>query len=113
MPMVQVNCRDCGEVTIPGYVIYVMRCVETGSDTYIFICPVCCMRECRPADAHIVDILRSTGACERLWHLPPELTKSIIREGPPITIDDVLDFTAALRTLPDDEILANAERQID
>jgi hypothetical protein len=65
---------------------------ESGEGVYSFVCPVCEDLVEKPADRKIVSLLRSVGVeiTER------EDAQSLEFEerpgGPPITIDDVIDF---------------------
>lgn len=64
---------------------------DSGEGVYSFVCPVCEDVVEKPADRKIVSLLRSVGVeiTEREGAVP-ELDER--PDGPPITIDDVVDF---------------------
>ena len=67
MTVIRVTCGGCGDVELDAVDMAVRRCVETGVATYVFICPDCHMAEVRPAQDHVVEVLRSAGvSCLRL-----------------------------------------------
>jgi hypothetical protein len=47
------------------------------------------------ADSKIVDLLVSSGVRLDVWHLPAELEE--VRQGEPITYDDLLEFHYAIQ----------------
>ncbi len=72
----------------------IMLTVESrsGEGTYSFVCPVCEDLVEKPADRKIVSLLKSVGVeiseREDDGSIEPEARP----EGPPFTLDDVIDF---------------------
>jgi len=90
MALIRATCNECGDVELRSRDLQVRICVDNGSSTYLFRCPVCRMTEVKPADDQIVDILAAAGVRCIEWRLPQELGERPV--GEPITHDDVLDF---------------------
>ncbi len=68
--------------------------VEQDSEEgiYSFVCPVCEDVVEKPADRKIVSLLRSVGVETTEREVTIENLDEERPEGPPITIDDVVDF---------------------
>ena len=64
---------------------------ESGEGVYSFVCPVCEDVVEKPADRKIVSLLRSVGV-EISEHEAPSAEFEERPDGPPITIDDVIEF---------------------
>lgn len=64
---------------------------DSGEGVYSFVCPVCEDVVEKPADRKIVSLLRSVGV-EITEHEAPVAELAERPGGPPITIDDVIDF---------------------
>ena len=71
---------------------------DSGEGTYSFVCPVCEDVIEKPADRKIVTLLRSAGV-ETSEGQPTAATapEESRPEGPPFTLDDVIDFHFLLR----------------
>jgi len=64
---------------------------DSEEGVYSFVCPVCEDVVEKPADRKIVSLLRSVGV--EITEREAAMTELDERpEGPPITIDDVVDF---------------------
>jgi hypothetical protein len=95
MTSIRTNCPRCGEVEMRADVISLAVDPEAEEGVYSFVCPVCEDVVEKPADRKIVSLLRSVGVeiteqAEAQASLPLEFEER--PEGPPITIDDVIDF---------------------
>ena len=90
MTSIRTNCPRCGEVEMRADTILLLLDKERGDEGYYrFICPVCEDQVDQPADRKIVSLLKSCGV------KPQEIEKiepSAHEDGPPIVIDDVVDF---------------------
>jgi hypothetical protein len=69
-------------------------CSDDDSGAYSFRCPGCDAPVAKPASAHIVELLVSSGVRLEMWRRPAELLEN--HGGAPLTPDDLLDFHVAL-----------------
>lgn len=90
MPIIRASCPACGDVDILPEDMTIMVCVSDGQTSYVFRCPVCMMAVSREVDRRIMEILVSAGVKVHFWRLPSELSER--PEGPPINLDDLIDF---------------------
>jgi predicted RNA-binding Zn-ribbon protein involved in translation (DUF1610 family) len=91
MTSIRTNCPRCGEVEMRADVISLALEQNSGEGVYSFVCPVCEDVVEKPADRKIVSLLRSVGV--EIMEREAEAVEDESRpEGPPITIDDVIDF---------------------
>lgn len=93
---VRVNCPDCGDVSIENEAITLRPCVDDATRTvYNFRCPKCgrqVAKRCVPIVAGLIIGLSDVTIAP--WFLPAELFEE--HDGPPITVDDVIDFHEAI-----------------
>lgn len=94
MATIRASCRECGDVELTTGDVHVRTCLDDGSGTYRFRCPVCRMTEVKSADDRTVQLLVSAGVSYSEWTLPAELQERPM--GDAITHDDLLDFHTAL-----------------
>jgi predicted RNA-binding Zn-ribbon protein involved in translation (DUF1610 family) len=90
MTSIRTTCPRCGEVEMRAEVVLLSVDPGSGEGSYSFVCPVCEDLVEKPADQKIVNLLRSIGVdvAER-----PQVDPVDPRpEGPPLTLDDVIDF---------------------
>jgi predicted RNA-binding Zn-ribbon protein involved in translation (DUF1610 family) len=90
MATIRASCPDCGDVELTTRDVQVRVCAEDNSGSYSFRCPECQMAVVKDAEPRIVDLLVAAGVRMSVWRLPAELSE--IREGDPISHDDLLDF---------------------
>ena len=90
MATIRATCPACGDVKLRSRDLMVRVCAETDLGTYQFACPRCGEPVAREATPRILSLLVSAGVPTEVWHQPAELLEP--HAGPPITIDDVLDF---------------------
>lgn len=64
---------------------------RSGEGTYSFVCPSCEDLVEKPADRKIVSLLKSVGVDVAERSVPSEELEPR-PEGPPFTVDDVIDF---------------------
>lgn len=65
-------------------------CADTSEASYAFRCPECRLMVAKPTEPRVVDVLVTSGVALRVWQLPAELDE--VRQGPPLTWDDLLEF---------------------
>lgn len=68
---------------------------DVDRDSYFFRCRICAMVSVKPANYLISQKLQEIGCKVVAWSLPLELLESSV-EGPPISLDDVLDLALEL-----------------
>jgi rRNA maturation protein Nop10 len=87
---IRATCPTCGEVELTPDDIELRVCSFAPASTYSFDCPVCHSAVQKPADDRVIQLLISGGVSVIAWAMPEEASE--LRAGPPISIDDVLDF---------------------
>jgi predicted RNA-binding Zn-ribbon protein involved in translation (DUF1610 family) len=97
MTSIRTNCPRCGEVEMRADVILLTVEPQSGEGTYSFLCPSCEDLVEKPADRKIVTLLKSVGVDVAERGSPTQRVEAR-PEGPPITIDDVIDFHFLLST---------------
>jgi hypothetical protein len=91
MTSIRTNCPRCGEVEMRADVISLQLEEDSGEGVYSFVCPVCEDLVEKPADRKIVSLLRSVGV--EITEREASAAEFDERpDGPPITIDDLIDF---------------------
>lgn len=91
MTSIRTNCPRCGEVEMRADVISLAVEQDSEEGVYSFVCPVCEDVVEKPADRKIVSLLRSVGV--EITEREAALAEIDERpDGPPITIDDIIDF---------------------
>jgi predicted RNA-binding Zn-ribbon protein involved in translation (DUF1610 family) len=91
MTSIRTNCPRCGEVEMRADVILLTVEPSSGEGTYSFVCPSCEDLVEKPADRKIVSLLRSVGVDVAEGSAPKPIRDSR-PDGPPFTLDDVIDF---------------------
>jgi rRNA maturation protein Nop10 len=94
MATIKATCPLCGDVKLRSRDLTVRVCAETDHGTYTFACPRCREHVNRDATPRILALLVSAGVRTEVWHQPAELFEP--RGGPPLSVDDLLDFHLAL-----------------
>jgi hypothetical protein len=86
------TCPGCGDVVVDVVETRVRRGPEAESCWYAFICPSCARRIQVTAPGHLVAVLVCLGAVEE-----PEVPELLeLRDGPPLTLDDLIDLALTL-----------------
>jgi hypothetical protein len=99
------TCPGCGDVVVDVVGTRVLRGPDAASCRYAFLCPSCVRPVQIAAPAHLAAVLLCLGATEE--RQVAELLER--REGPPLTVDDVLDLALALGGA--DDVAGLAERR--
>jgi hypothetical protein len=93
--IVQATCPRCGDVELAPDQLQLRVCSTAAASTYVFTCLRCEQIIVKPAaDGRIVTLLQSVGVPTTFWDLPAELDEA--KDGPPLTVDDLIDFHFAL-----------------
>jgi hypothetical protein len=87
---IKATCPKCDEVELAPEDLELFVCTYAPASFYLFECPDCRTVVQKPADDRVVQLLISGGVSARVWELPAELTEP--RDGPPLTVDDLLDL---------------------
>ena len=90
---VRVQCPGCGPVVVPAEEFCCELEAAGGRGICELRCPVCSAMLVVPARAEAVETMRRAGA-GRLPRAPFELLEPHV--GPPLSWDEVLDFTLAM-----------------
>ncbi|MBP7928436.1 MAG: hypothetical protein KAZ88_01020 [Acidimicrobiia bacterium] len=90
MTTIRATCPDCGDVVLTTADVTVRRCVDTDEGSYRFRCPHCELTVTKTAPRDVVDVLLGSGVALEEWSLPAELAE--LRDGPELTMDDLLAF---------------------
>ena len=94
MTTIRATCPTCGEVGLtPDDIDLRVDPAGAAPSSYAFCCPECRSVVRKPADDRIVRLLASGGVEVRR-----AVTPSVRSAGPPLTVDDLIDFHALLRT---------------
>ena len=89
--VVKATCQSCGEVELRPIDLRLRVCSTPEASVYHFTCPRCEKVIVKPAsDGRIVTLLTSVGVPTIHWDLPAELDEA--HDGPPLTIDDLIDL---------------------
>ena len=89
MAIIRATCSECGDVEMTTADVWVKVC-DDDTGTYSFRCPVCQSIVTKQAEAHIVELLVSSGVRWSSWRPPAELSEH--PGGRPIDHDDLIDF---------------------
>lgn len=90
MTTIKATCPRCGEVELTPEDIELRVCTYSPASYYLFECPLCHEAVQKPADDRVVQLLISGGVAATVWELPAELGEQ--HDGPPLTMDDLLDL---------------------
>lgn len=88
--IVEAECPRCGTVQVPAheFVVYVRE--DSWSASYQFRCPACRCAVEKASSEHATELLVAWGAQVDVWRPPAEVLEP--KDGPPFTLDDVLDL---------------------
>lgn len=90
MATIRATCPECGDVRLQSKELIVRVCSDDDSAAYRFRCPRCTDHVSKPASGRIVDLLVAAGVRMEVWQLPAEVHER--HDGPPLGLDDLLDF---------------------
>lgn len=102
MTSIKATCPGCGEVDLVADDILLRIGATRAVNTYGFSCPDCGEFVEKKADDRVIRLLLSGGVVPMPVHLPAEALE--VHSGPPLTLDDLLDFHIQLQ---DDEFLSS------
>ena len=90
MTTIKACCPGCGEIDLVADDILLRIGAVRTSNTYGFSCPDCGDFVEKTADDRIIRLLLSGGVMPVPLHIPAEALET--HTGPPLTLDDLLDF---------------------
>lgn len=103
--IIRTTCPDCGDVTLgPEDVVARATTPDLHEGSYTFTCPSCGHTVTRAADDRALALLSQAGVA--LETPPAEALEPKL--GPPLTLDDLLDFVTALDRAADPVLFAAA-----
>ena len=108
MTTIRAQCPSCGDVRLTASDLTVRVCSDDDTGSYWFRCPECDAPVAKAASPHIVELLVSSGVRLQMWRRPAEMRER--RNGPPLTLDDLLDFHVLLQSDDWMEQLASTDR---
>ncbi len=92
MTSIRTKCPQCGEVEMQARGVLLTVEPASGEGSYSFVCPMCDQVVEKPADKRIASLLMSIGVEVEERDTTQELDPEVKPEGPPFTLDDVIDF---------------------
>lgn len=90
MTTIEATCPACGTVECSPEDFSLHVCSYAPSSYYVFTCPLCDQAVRKMASDRATELLIAEGVRAQHWELPAELMET--HDGPPLTMDDVLDF---------------------
>jgi hypothetical protein len=90
MTTIKATCPACGEIDLTADDILLRIGAMSSVNTYGFTCPDCAEFVEKPADERVVRLLLSGGVVPVPVHVPAEALE--VHYGPPITLNDLLEF---------------------
>ena len=95
MTWIEATCPTCGSVEMtPDDIVLAICSNHAEASYYGFTCPVCIEDIRKRAEDRVVELLIAEGVRPTRWSLPAEALEE--HRGPPLSIDDVLDFRIAM-----------------
>lgn len=96
MTTVKATCPDCGVVEMTERDVTLYVCTERPAlSRYEFVCPACHQQVDKSACDEQINLLLSVGVATHILDIPCEALEPHV--GPPLTLDDLLDFALELR----------------
>ncbi len=106
MTTIKATCPGCGEIDlVPDDIV--LR-IGSSDKTYGFSCPKCEEFIEKQADDRVVRLLLSGGVMPTMMHIPAEALE--VHEGPPLHLDDLIEFHELLTSEDWFETLKSATR---
>lgn len=107
MTRIRATCPSCGEVELRPDDVVLHRVLDTGGalpagTCYRFSCPECAGVVEKPADDRIAGLLTSGGVstedvvARSSLRTPRPIHPELPPDGPPLTLDDLIDLHLAL-----------------
>lgn len=108
MTTIEATCQTCGTVERRPEDFELAICSHEPASWYAFECPKCGERVQKPASEKAVELLIAEGVKPHFWSMPAEMLE--VREGPPLTIDDLIELHELLDRPDWFEVLVEADR---
>jgi len=90
MTRIEATCPTCGPVERTPADFELAVCTHIPASYYAFTCPGCEQRIQKAAEERVVELLIAEGVRPSHWELPAEMLEE--HDGPPLTMDDLLDM---------------------
>src|SRR4051794_9659615 len=88
---IKVCCEACNrEISMYATAYHLTVFKHTGTGYFRFFCAGCHAENTQKADQHVVSLLRSGGVRYSVVQVPAEARE--VHHGPPLTVDDLMDF---------------------
>ena len=94
-PSIKASCPDCGDVILATGDLSVVVQAGSSRTSYVFLCPGCHLAATQPAATRVAELLVVSGVRLRVVDIPAEAAED--HAGPPLTVDDLLDFHLELQ----------------
>ena len=94
MAAIRLTCPVCATPLSLSPADIELHASATGESHFGFVCATCATASTLPADDHIVDLLRQAG----VRPVQPQPHPEHPSPGPPLTLDNLLDFHLLLET---------------
>lgn len=104
---IKARCDFCGEIELAPTGLRLVVFDSGKAHYYEFFCPKCKLYKRRPADDSVQKMLVGGGVPCDYRHVPFELLEP--HTGPPITMDDVLDFARGVNSIEDVALQADID----
>lgn len=94
MTWIEATCPECGPVECTAKIFELAVSERPEASWYAFTCPSCNQRVQKHAEERVVELLIAEGVTPTTWTVPAEADEQ--HEGPPLTLDDLLDLHLVL-----------------
>lgn len=94
--MIETTCPRCGTVLCETRIFELWLCADAPVSFYTFTCPKCGDQVHKPANDRAIETLIAERARAVVWQFPAEMTEA--HDGPPLTLDDLIDLHIELET---------------
>jgi len=94
MTVIKATCPSCGDVELTPAQVRLVTSNVPDRSYYSFTCGACGDLVRKPAGDEVVRLLRVGGVVAERVHVPAEALEQ--HDGPALTWDDVIDFSAWL-----------------
>ena len=108
MTTIEATCPTCGTVERRAEDFELAICSYGPASWYAFDCPKCGVRIQKPATEKAIELLIAEGVAPRYWTIPAEALE--MHDGPPFTIDDLIELHEILERPDWFDVLAEVDR---
>lgn len=108
MTTIEASCPSCGTVERSANDFELSICSHAPASWYAFNCPECEQRIQKPASDKAIELLISEGVKPNYFTMPAEALET--HDGPPLTVDDLIELHELLERDDWFDALAEADR---